>query len=59
MRKNRSYCGRWFDLEDVTPMYEKNKPHVVYYCDLCLPDVKSGVRGIAHYHLFKFGQKGS
>lgn len=40
VRKMCTYCGKWFDLIDLTPLYEKNKSFVLCYCDTCLPEVR-------------------
>jgi hypothetical protein len=44
VRKMYTYCGRWFDLRELTSLHEKNKSFVLYYCDTCLPEVQSNLR---------------
>lgn len=42
-RKLCAYCGKWFDSEEMTPIYEENRVHVNHYCERCLPDVKFNI----------------
>jgi hypothetical protein len=58
VRKMYTYCGRWFDLRELTSLHEKNKSFVLYYCDTCLPEVQSNLRKMSYSHLFRFGERG-
>jgi hypothetical protein len=55
-----TYCGKWFDDKEMTALYEKGNQHINYYCDGCLPEVKSNVRGLPWYseESYRFGFKG-
>lgn len=60
-----TYCGKYFDNNEMTPLYEKDKNHIKYYCSRCIGDVKGnlysygktiGYIGIPDF--YKFGKKG-
>jgi hypothetical protein len=59
-------CLLWGRSENLTPLYERDKPHLIlYYCPICLPGVKKDVeemndRAVSYGHLpiFWFGKKG-
>ena len=52
------YCGKWFEKSEMTPLYEKNKPHVNYYCTTCIDTVRRNVNALPFRQLFTFGKKG-
>lgn len=49
-----TYCGKRFPKDELTPLYERGKDFINYYCPRCLPDVKSNLRGYGK----KLGQRG-
>lgn len=59
MRKMCIYCGKWYDLSTMTPMYEEGKEGYNAYCENCVDEVKSNVRSLPWYHLYYWGKKGS
>lgn len=38
MTKLCAFCGRHYDMETMTPLFEQNRDHI----DYCFPAVKSG-----------------
>lgn len=53
-----TYCGKWFPASTMTPMTEKRKKYVHYYCERCLPDVRGNIRSLPWADLFVIGEKG-
>lgn len=53
------YCAKWINKEDATPMSEKGKVRIEYYCDRCLPEVKSNLRKLPWFtpDFYIFGKK--
>lgn len=52
------FCGRWYDMKTMTPMYEQGKTYIDWYCERCLPAVKSNVAKLPYSHLFTWGTMG-
>lgn len=52
------YCAKWDDMSNMTPLYEKGKDHVEYYCDGCVNSVKNNLYKLPYHHLFTWGTKG-
>lgn len=57
-REMCTYCGKWFDMVPITPLYEQHKTHVKYYCEGCLPTVDSNLFNLSFRSLFTWGKKG-
>jgi hypothetical protein len=55
-RKMCTYCGRWYDRDTMTPLYEQGKTYVSWYCEGCYPAVKSNVAKLSYSHLFTWGE---
>jgi hypothetical protein len=54
-----AYCGRWYEKETMTPLYQDGKPSFVnHYCEKCLDEVKSNIRSLPWANLYYFGLKG-
>lgn len=53
-----TYCAAWHAHKDMTPLYEKGKSEVCYYCPRCVSSVKKNIVHLPFKHLFKFGEKG-
>lgn len=58
-RKMCEFCAGWDDLSNLTPLFEKDKTNVSYYCDRCFPNVKSNLLKLPYSSLFTWGKKGS
>ena len=58
-RKMCIYCGKWYDMETMTPLFEQGTDYIAYYCEGCFPAVKSNIAKLHYSHLFKWGEKGS
>ncbi|CAH0261427.1 hypothetical protein SRABI84_03374 [Peribacillus simplex] len=57
-REMCTYCGKWFDMVTMTPLYEQHKTHVNYYCERCMPDVRDNLFKLPYRSLFTWGKKG-
>ncbi len=57
-RKMCTYCGKWHDFSVMTPLYEEGKTFVVWYCEGCLPIVKSNLYNLPFKALFTWGTRG-
>lgn len=58
MRQMCLYCAKWMEQEEMTPMTEKGKSKVEYYCPKCTPEVKSNLRKLPWSDLYIWGEKG-
>lgn len=52
------YCAKWDDVTRLTPLFEKGKTNIDYFCDRCLPAVKNNLRKLPYSSLFTWGTKG-
>ena len=53
-----TYCGKWFEPNTImNPLFEEGKTHVLYYCEKCVPEVKSNLYDLHFGHLFTWGGK--
>jgi hypothetical protein len=59
MRKMCAFCGGWYDMETMTPLYEDGKTFVLFYCEGCFPAVKSNIAKLHYSRLFTWGTKGN
>ena len=53
-RKMCFYCGRWYDLETMTALFEEQEEQI-WYCEDCRPAVKNNLSKLPYSHLFKRG----
>ncbi len=62
MKKNERelcmYCGKWYSLETMTPLFERGKTSIKYYCERCYLDVKENIRSLPWYDSYSWGEKG-
>ncbi|MFY0779485.1 hypothetical protein AB1K18_04170 [Peribacillus simplex] len=58
-KKDVEFCAVWDDLSNLTTLFEQGKANVSYYCDRCMPSVKTNLLKLPYSSLFKWGQKGS
>lgn len=56
-RKICSFCGKWFDKNLMTPLYEKGKDFTSWYCERCIPEVKMNINSLPWKHLYTFEEK--
>lgn len=54
-----TYCAKWFESKTMTPLYEKGKDFICFYCERCTPEVKDNIYKLPFYKLFTWGEKGS
>lgn len=53
-----TYCHKYLPYEELTPLYEENKPQFVrVYCDKCRIEVNSSLLSFQRAYL-KWGQRG-
>ncbi|MFB6803438.1 hypothetical protein ACFCVU_20060 [Peribacillus butanolivorans] len=52
------YCAKWDDITRLTPLFEKGKTHVEYYCDGCYPSVKDNLLNLPYSSVYTWGTKG-
>lgn len=57
-RKMCVYCGRWYDMKTMTPLFEQGKDHIDWYCERCQPAVQGNLSKLPYSHLLKWGEKG-
>ncbi|MFJ7855320.1 hypothetical protein ACIQX3_21515 [Peribacillus frigoritolerans] len=57
-KKMCMYCAKWEEVSNLTPLYEKGKDYVNYYCNRCMPAVKANLRKFPYHSLFTWGTKG-
>lgn len=59
IKKMCTYCASWYDVEEMTPLFEEGKENLIcWYCKKCLPVVKSNISQLPWSHLYHFGEKG-
>jgi hypothetical protein len=46
------FCGRWYDRETMTPLFEKGTDYIAWYCEECLPTVRENVANLPYSRLF-------
>lgn len=52
------YCAKWQPAEEMTPLTEKGKNYVEWYCEKCTPEVKSNLRSLPWSEQYRWGKKG-
>lgn len=57
-RKMCAYCGLWFDIKKMTPLYEKGISHTLWYCEEHYPLVRNEINSFSWRNKLSFGQKG-
>lgn len=50
-----TYCAKWYPTKVMTPMYERNREYVYYYCEKFVPVVKADTQ---HMTWVTWGKKG-
>lgn len=58
MKELCSYCGSVFDKDTMTPITEKGKPYVAWYCEEHFPQVKAEILKFPWYKRYTFGTRG-